>query len=73
VHRALELARLRRENGALRRELARVRSRDELVGDSEAFRRTMDLVAAVAASRAPVVVQGEQGTGKELLARVIHD
>jgi DNA-binding NtrC family response regulator len=73
VHRALELVRLRRENGALRRELARVRSRDELVGDSEAFRRTMDLVAAVAASRAPVLLQGESGTGKELLARAIHD
>jgi two-component system response regulator HydG len=73
VHRALELARLRRENGALRRELARARSRDELVGDSEAFRRTMDLVTAVAASRAPVLLQGEPGTGKELLARAIHD
>jgi DNA-binding NtrC family response regulator len=72
VHRALELVRLRRENGALRRELARVRSRDELVGDSEAFRRTMDLVSAVAASRAPVLLQGEPGTGKELLARAIH-
>jgi DNA-binding NtrC family response regulator len=73
VNRALELARLRREIGALRRELARVRSRDELVGDSEAFRRTMNLVAAVAASQAPVLLQGEPGTGKELLARAIHD
>ncbi len=73
VHRALELVRLRRENGALRRQLARARSRDELVGDSEAFRRTMDLVAAVAASRAPVLLQGEPGTGKKLLARAIHD
>jgi DNA-binding NtrC family response regulator len=33
----------------------------------------MDLVAAVAASRAPVLLQGEPGTGKELLARAIHD
>jgi DNA-binding NtrC family response regulator len=73
VQRGLELVRLRRENGALRRELARVRSRNELMGDSEAFRRTMDLVAAVAASRAPVLLQGESGTGKELLARAIHD
>jgi two-component system, NtrC family, response regulator HydG len=73
VNRTLELVRLRREIGALRRELARVRGRDELVGDSEAFRRTMDLVAAVAASQAPVLLQGEPGTGKELLARAIHD
>jgi DNA-binding NtrC family response regulator len=73
VHRALELVRLRRENGALRLELAKARSRDELVGESEAFRRTMDLVAAVAASRSPVLLQGESGTGKELIARAIHD
>ncbi|HEY7505058.1 MAG TPA: sigma-54 dependent transcriptional regulator [Gemmatimonadales bacterium] len=73
VRRALELVRLRRENVVLRRELARVRSRDELVGDSEPFRRTMSLVAAVAVSRAPVLLQGEPGAGKELLARAIHD
>jgi two-component system response regulator HydG len=73
VHRALELARLRRENGALRRELVKIRGRHVLVGDSEAFRRAMDLITTVAASRAPVLLQGEPGTGKELFARAIHD
>ena len=68
VRRALELVRLRRENGALRRELARIRGRDVLVGDSDAFRRVMDLVTSVAAGRAPVLLQGESGAGKELLA-----
>jgi DNA-binding NtrC family response regulator len=72
VRRALELARLRRENGALRRELAKARGRDELVGDSEAFRRVLDLAATAAAARAPVLLQGESGTGKALLARSIH-
>jgi DNA-binding NtrC family response regulator len=73
VHRALELIRLRQENGALRRELVRIRGRDVLVGDSEAFRRTMDLVATVAVARAPVLLQGEPGTGKEHFARAIHE
>ena len=73
VRRALELARLRRENGALRRELVKIRGRHVLVGDSEVFRRAMDLVTTVAASSAPVLLQGEPGTGKELFARAIHD
>jgi DNA-binding NtrC family response regulator len=73
AHRALELVRLRQENGALRRELGKIRGRHMPVGDSEAFRRTMDLVTTAAAARAPVLLQGEPGTGKELLARAIHD
>lgn len=73
VSRALELVRLRRENETFRRELVKIRGLRALVGDSEAFRRTMDLVATVAASRAPVLLHGESGTGKALFARAIHD
>ena len=73
VRKALEVVRLRRENETFRRELVKVRGRRVLVGDSQAFRRTMEAVAAVAASRATVLLQGESGTGKELLARAIHD
>jgi DNA-binding NtrC family response regulator len=73
VRRALELVRLRRENAVFRRELTRIRAGRLLVGDSEAFRRTMEFVAAAAASRATVLLYGESGTGKELFARAIHD
>jgi DNA-binding NtrC family response regulator len=73
VRRALELVRLRRENEVFRRELTRIRAGRLLVGDSPAFRRTMEFVAAAAASRATVVLYGEPGTGKELFARAIHD
>jgi DNA-binding NtrC family response regulator len=73
VGRALELVRLRRENETFRQELVKIRGLRALVGDSDAFRRTMDLVATVAASRAPVLLHGESGTGKALFARAIHD
>ena len=73
VLRALELVRLRRENEVFRRELTRIRAGRLLVGDSEAFRRTMEFVAAAAASRATVLLHGESGTGKRLFARAIHD
>ena len=73
VRQALEVVRLRRENETFRREIVKIRGRRTLVGDSETFRRTMEVVATVAASRATVLLQGESGTGKELFARAIHD
>jgi DNA-binding NtrC family response regulator len=73
VDRALELARLRRENGALRSELGRLRGAHQLMGESPAFQRLLDLVRTVAPTRAPILLQGESGTGKELIARTIHD
>jgi two-component system response regulator HydG len=44
----------------------------ELLGESEAMRKLRDLVARVARSDAPVLVTGETGAGKELVARAIH-
>jgi len=43
-----------------------------LIGESEGMRKTRDFVDLVAPSRAPVLVLGETGTGKELVARAIH-
>ena len=73
VRQALEVVRLRRENETFRREIVKIRGGRSLVGDSEAFRRVMEVVSTVAASRATVLLQGESGTGKELFARAIHD
>jgi DNA-binding NtrC family response regulator len=73
VRQALEVVRLRRENETFRREIVKIRGRRALLGDSEAFRRVMEVVGTVAASRATVLLQGESGTGKELFARAIHD
>jgi len=64
--------RLRVENVQLRRE-ARGRHRlDEIVGTSAALRRTLDMVERVVRSGSNVLILGETGTGKELVARAIH-
>ena len=73
VTQALEQMRLRKENETLRSEIQKLRSTRALVGEAESFRRVMDVIAAVAPTRATVLLQGESGTGKELFARAIHD
>jgi DNA-binding NtrC family response regulator len=71
VERALEIQRLRNENRDLRREV--LGSRDaEVVAESDAMKRVLDLVDRAAPSRAPVLVLGESGVGKEIVARRLH-
>ncbi len=48
------------------------RSRDVLLGDSPAMKKTRATIAKVARSQAPVYISGESGSGKELVARLIH-
>src|SRR5690348_5638422 len=73
VAKGLEVARLRRENDALRREVVEFRNERAIIGDSPPIRRLLQLVNVAAPSRATVLLQGESGTGKELFARAIHD
>lgn len=49
------------------------RSRNVLLGESEAMRRIRGMVAKLGRSQAPVYIRGESGTGKELVARLIHE
>jgi DNA-binding NtrC family response regulator len=72
VSQALEFVRLRRENESFRRELLKLRVSRAIVGESEALRRVMEIIDAVAPTRATVLLEGESGTGKELFAREIH-
>jgi two-component system nitrogen regulation response regulator NtrX len=69
VREGLELASLRHENRTLRRALE---SRHQMVGDSAAIRRVLDQVRRAAPSTATVLILGESGVGKELVARAIH-
>ncbi len=50
-----------------------VSARARLMGESEAMRKTLDMLDAVAPSEASVLILGESGTGKELAARAIHE
>ncbi len=72
IERALEQRRLRREVASLRRQVPRG-PRARIIGRSKALERLFDLVERVAATRSSVLVTGETGTGKELVARAIHD
>src|ERR671931_2474521 len=70
VMRALEHARLARENAALRESLA---GRTEIIGESEAVRRLREQIATAAPTTGRVLVRGENGSGKELVARAVHE
>ncbi len=72
VRNAAQHRRLFRENRVLRRELHKHHTYSEIVGKSDALKRVFDLVDKVAATSANVLIQGETGTGKELIARSIH-
>ncbi|ROR34542.1 sigma-54-dependent transcriptional regulator [Inmirania thermothiophila] len=72
VRRALEKRALVLENRALRAELAAAGEGPVLLGRSEAMRRLRETVAAVAATEADVLVIGETGSGKEVVARTLH-
>jgi DNA-binding NtrC family response regulator len=73
VAKAAEKARLRRENVALRVRLRRHESAHGFVTDDPAAKQLLAMLARAAPSPLPVLIQGETGTGKELLARALHE
>src|ERR1700690_546743 len=69
----LRLSELTEENTRLRRELVADGQFGGLLGASEAMRRVFEMAERVAATDATVLILGESGTGKDLLAQEIHD
>ncbi|HEY5374460.1 MAG TPA: sigma-54 dependent transcriptional regulator [Polyangiaceae bacterium] len=71
VRKAAERQSLVAENRSLRQEIKLLTNR-EIVGQSPALRRVLDVATQAAPSSATVLILGESGTGKELIARYIH-
>jgi two-component system nitrogen regulation response regulator NtrX len=69
VTRALEHGRLERENASLRE---RLDERTEIIGDSEPMRLLREQITTAAPTSGRVLIHGENGSGKELVARAIH-
>jgi two-component system response regulator HydG len=70
--RALDEAALRRERAALERTLRERFGSSSLVGESSALREVCELAERVASASSPALILGETGTGKGLVARMIH-
>jgi two-component system nitrogen regulation response regulator NtrX len=69
IQNALEQARLRDENKSLKKA---VEVRHQMIGESPALKQVMAAVGRAAPTNATVLIQGESGVGKELVARTIH-
>jgi DNA-binding NtrC family response regulator len=72
IDRMIGARRLENENISLKRALKQRYSFPNIVGKSERMLRVLDLVSQVAPSRATILITGETGTGKELIAKAIH-
>jgi len=72
VHKALEVRALRDENRQLREELGRRYEFDSIIGRSGPMQEIFATITRVAPTRATVLLAGESGVGKDLIARAIH-
>ena len=73
IKNCFQRARLSRENFLLRREVsARLSTLDELVGDSDAMDKLRRVLQRVGPTPSTVLLQGESGAGKEVVARALH-
>ena len=64
---------LSKANAYLQEEVRTEHNFGEIIGDSAALRRVLREVETVAATGSTVLIRGETGTGKELIARALHD
>jgi two-component system response regulator PilR (NtrC family) len=72
VANSLKARALERENRALRSELGKTFSIDNIIGNSPAMQPVFEMVKRVAGTKTNIMILGESGTGKELVAHAIH-
>jgi two-component system NtrC family response regulator len=73
LRRVQEKRKLTQQYRALKRRLERIEGTPQLVGKSAGMDRVRTLIAKVAPTQSTVLILGETGTGKELVARAVHD
>lgn len=73
INKAYEKKSLLEKNTILQEQLHRIDIANKFIGESKAIKQVMKQVELVAASDVPTLILGETGTGKELIARAIHE
>ncbi len=73
LERVAEKRELTNKYRAVKRQLERIEGKSELVGKTDSMQRLRELTAKVAPTNSTVLILGETGTGKELIARSVHD
>jgi len=72
VHNASKQIQLKTENVQLKQKLRTLTCMEDIIGESSQINQVLELVETVAPSDSTVVIRGQSGTGKELIARAIH-
>ena len=72
LEKAVQRQTLERSNTALQREVARIHPSDGFIGQHAAVRELLHMLARVAETESTVLIRGESGVGKELVARAVH-
>ncbi len=72
IKKAVEQRSLISENIQLRQKIDELSALDDIIGESSAIKKVMEMVTTVAETDSTVMIRGESGTGKELIARAIH-
>src|ERR1700743_2209407 len=73
LERAVEKLHIQRENRILREEISRKNALGDFIGATDAMRHVFDSISRVAKASTNVIIRGESGVGKELVARALHE
>jgi len=73
LERAVEKLHIQRENRILREEISRKKALGDLIGATDSMRHVFDSIKRMARATSNVIIRGESGVGKELVARALHE